>query len=580
MTVSTTRLNWTDTSAAETGFRVQRRLGTAGSWIDAATLAANATTYEDTGLQTNSNYTYRVVAFNAGSSSDPSNEQSIVTPTFDFVPLSNGLGVTDVVSRNQSKYYRIYVPSGSTELTVQTTGNNNVHLYVRFERQPNVTANCRSEGATSTELCRLVTPNPGDWHIQVLGAGTTTSSNFTVTASYQGSGLTVPAAPSQLVATPVSSSQVNLTWSDNSANETGFRIRRRLQSSSTWTLIHTTAAPNVISYQDSFLSPGTSYVYYVTAINVAGESTNSNESTATTLSGGGTVPVAPISSSQIRLTWTDNSNNETGFRVRRRTGTTGTYSDVGTVAANITTFLNSGLTANTTYTYQVIAVNDTGNSTGSNESSATTSTSGGGGIIPDAPTDLRVSAVSISSVSLSWTDNAPNETGFRIERRLASGEWVLATSLGLNVVSWQDIGLISGATFTYRVTAFNTTGSSAPSAERSVTIPTFNFTTLANKVGLTSSVTRSSSRYFMISVPEGMGELIVETSGTFDHNLYLRHERQPTEIAYSCRSITSGAIERCRIYAPAAGDWHIQIVGNSSNTSNFTVTATINEPEL
>ncbi|NBO64447.1 MAG: hypothetical protein EBU88_06310, partial [Acidobacteria bacterium] len=587
MTVTSTRLNWRDTSTSEAGFRVQRRLGTAGAWVDAATLGANTVSYEDTGLQSNSSLTYRVIAFNETSNSDPSNEQSIVMPSFDFQPLSNDLPVTGVVSRNQSKYFRIYVPSGATELTVQTTGNNNVHLYVRFERQPNITANCRSEGPTSTELCRLPAPNPGDWHIQILGAGTTTSSNFTLTASYKGSGVTIPAAPTQLVATPVSSSQVNLTWSDNSANETGFRVRRRLATSTTWTLIHTTATPNAISYQDSSLSPGTTYVYYVTAINVAGESSSSNESSATTLSAGGTVPAAPsslvatsVSSSQIRLTWTDNSNNETGFRVRRRTGSTGSFSDVATVAPNTATFLNTGLAANTTYFYQVIAINDFGNSSGSNESSATTSTSGGGGEIPESPTDLRVSAVSVSSVSLSWTDNSPNESGFRVERRLASGEWVLATSLGINVRTWQDVGLISGATFTYRVTAFNASGSSAPSTEKAVTIPSFNFTILTNKVGLTSSVSRSASKYFMISVPDGMAELIVETTGTFDPNLYIRHERQPTEIAYSCRSISIGPVERCRILAPQSGDWHIQIVGNSVTTSNFTVTATINEPQL
>ncbi|NDD63326.1 MAG: hypothetical protein EBZ36_05020, partial [Acidobacteria bacterium] len=322
MTVTSTRLNWTDTSTAESGFRVQRRLGTAGSWIDVTTTVANVTSYEDTGLIANSSYTYRVLATSGGSTSDPSNEQSIVMPSFDFVPLSNGQSVTDVVSRNQSKYYRIYVPSGATELLVQTTGNNNVHLYVRFERQPNITANCRSEGANSTEQCRLVTPNPGDWHIQVLGAGTTTTSNFTVTATFQGgTSVTIPPAPSQLIATAVSPTQINLTWLDNSTNENGFRVRRRLQSATSWTLIHTTTGPNIISYQDTGLTPETNYVYYVTAVNVAGESPNSNESSATTLAIGSNVPAAPsslvasvVSSSQIRLTWTDNSNNETGFR--------------------------------------------------------------------------------------------------------------------------------------------------------------------------------------------------------------------------------------------------------------------------
>ncbi|MFN7826569.1 MAG: fibronectin type III domain-containing protein, partial [Acidobacteriota bacterium] len=584
MTVSSTRLTWTDTSSAETGFRIQRRLGTAGVWGDVATVGANATSYEDTGLLSNSSYTYRVFAFNAGGSSDPSNEHSIIIPTFNFDVLSNGQPVSDAVGRNQSKYYRIYVPTGATELLVQTTGNNNVNLYVRYERQPQITANCRSEGASSAEQCRLVTPNPGDWHIQVFGGGNSTS-NFTVTATFQGGGtVPVPGAPSALVATPVSSTQVNLTWLDGSTNETGFRIRRRLSSTTQWTLI-ATVDPNVISYSDTGLTPGSTYSYYVTAINVAGESANSNEAAATTPTTGGTAPAAPstlvattVSASQINLSWTDNSTNENGFRIRRKTGT-GAYVDVATVAANVSTYQNTGLAASTTYVYQVIAFNDFGTSAGSNESTATTTSSGGGGTgTPAAASGLTVSAASTSTVTLSWEDNSTNESGFRIERRLGVGEWSVVNTVGANVKTWTDIGLISTATFTYRVIAFNANGSSTASEEKSVTVPSFNFTTISNNVSVTSSVSRSASRFYKINVPEGMAELIVETSGTFDPNLYLRIDRQPTEVAYNCRSINSGATERCRILTPVPGDWHIMVLGNSITTSNFTLTAKILEP--
>jgi len=84
---------------------------------------------------------------------------------------------------------------------------------------------------------------------------------------------------------------------------------------------------------------------------------------------------AVISSSQISLSWTDNSTNETGFEIWRKTGSGGTYSAIATVAANVTTYANTGLTGNTTYYYKVRAYNGGGYSGFSNEAYATTSCS-------------------------------------------------------------------------------------------------------------------------------------------------------------------------------------------------------------
>jgi uncharacterized protein (TIGR02145 family) len=79
-----------------------------------------------------------------------------------------------------------------------------------------------------------------------------------------------------------------------------------------------------------------------------------------------------ISFSQISLSWTDNSTNETGFRINRKSGTD-SFALIATVAANITTFKDTGLTAHTAYTYNVLSFNSAGNSaTASNNASATT----------------------------------------------------------------------------------------------------------------------------------------------------------------------------------------------------------------
>lgn len=85
----------------------------------------------------------------------------------------------------------------------------------------------------------------------------------------------------------------------------------------------------------------------------------------------GNLQATPRSSGRIDLAWTDNSNNETGFRIERRQGG-GAFTEIGTVAANTGNYASTGLSAGTTYTYRVRAYNGTGNSAYTSESSATT----------------------------------------------------------------------------------------------------------------------------------------------------------------------------------------------------------------
>ncbi|MEW6417168.1 MAG: S8 family serine peptidase [Nitrospirota bacterium] len=86
----------------------------------------------------------------------------------------------------------------------------------------------------------------------------------------------------------------------------------------------------------------------------------------------GSLSASAISSSQIDLSWTDNSSNETGFKIERKVDAGGTYSEIATVGANITTNSDTGLSASTTYYYRVSAYNVAGDSSYSNEVSVTT----------------------------------------------------------------------------------------------------------------------------------------------------------------------------------------------------------------
>ncbi len=92
--------------------------------------------------------------------------------------------------------------------------------------------------------------------------------------------MTVPATPSGLGAFTISSSQINLAWTDNSSNESGFKIERSPDGSS-WTQIYLTAA-NAISYSNTGLQAGAPYFYRIRATNGAGDSGYSNTASART----------------------------------------------------------------------------------------------------------------------------------------------------------------------------------------------------------------------------------------------------------------------------------------------------------
>ncbi|MBN1670489.1 MAG: fibronectin type III domain-containing protein, partial [Kiritimatiellae bacterium] len=96
-----------------------------------------------------------------------------------------------------------------------------------------------------------------------------------------GTASTPPAAPSGLAAVPASSSRINLSWTDNSDNEDGFKIERRQSGTDPWVRI-ATPAPNASAHTDTGLPANTHFYYKVNAYNTAGNSPYSNLAAAMT----------------------------------------------------------------------------------------------------------------------------------------------------------------------------------------------------------------------------------------------------------------------------------------------------------
>jgi hypothetical protein len=76
-------------------------------------------------------------------------------------------------------------------------------------------------------------------------------------------------------------------------------------------------------------------------------------------------------SAQLTLTWQDNSNDEDAFAIERKTETNGVYSQIASVAANVTSYMDNSVTRGVTHCYRVRAINSAGASAYSNEACAT-----------------------------------------------------------------------------------------------------------------------------------------------------------------------------------------------------------------
>lgn len=180
-----------------------------------------------------------------------------------------------------------------------------------------------------------------------------------------------PAAPGGLGATAVSTSQINLAWTDNANNEDGFTVERCTGASCTNFGQIASLGPNVTSYSNTGLAASTTYRYRVRAFNGGGSSAFSNIAAATTQAAPAP-PAAPSGlvgtpgPSRVTLNWQDNSSNETSFRIFRCTGSCSVITQVGEVGANVTTFTDTTVTSGVAYRFAVRSVNAAGMSPYSN----------------------------------------------------------------------------------------------------------------------------------------------------------------------------------------------------------------------
>ncbi|HKO98099.1 MAG TPA: fibronectin type III domain-containing protein [Pyrinomonadaceae bacterium] len=360
----------------------------------------------------------------------------------------------------------------------------------------------------------------------------------------------LPAAPGGLSATASSSSQINLAWSDNSSNENGFYVESCAGAGCTNFGQIAQTGINVTSYSNSGLTAGTTYRYRVRSFNANGNSSYSNVAESVT-SAPPTVPAAPTNltavaatSSQINLTWSDNSTSETGFYIERCTNLNCTsFTQIAQATSNAATYSNSSLSAGVTYRYRIRAFNATGTSAYSNIAQAATSIADPFG----PPSNLIATAVSSGQIDLRWTDNSTAEDGFKLYRSIDGIEFSRTAILAPNVTTYSNTGRPAATTYYYRVLAFNATGNTAFS--NTVTVTTFPEATVKpNAPSNLSAVALSSSQIRLNWSDNSNNEYAFKLYRSLDGITFVEFVKPgPNVTTYTDTTLTSGTTYYYRV---------------------------------
>jgi fibronectin type 3 domain-containing protein len=241
-----------------------------------------------------------------------------------------------------------------------------------------------SSGATS-QLWKLAPDGDGFFRVEsansslvasVSGGSTADGANI-VQSTYSGSDSQqwrvasavapqpLPAAPTALSGTPVSISQINLSWT-GSSGALSYQVKRSTTSGGPYTAV--SVPVNTTSFSDTGLLSSTTYYYVVSAINGSGESANSAQASATTLTAPPDAPTSPttiLGTSGVTLGWAA-SGGATSYSVLRGTTSGGPYT---TIASGLTgtSYTDTSISHDTTYYYVIVATNANGSSPVSTE---------------------------------------------------------------------------------------------------------------------------------------------------------------------------------------------------------------------
>jgi Zn-dependent metalloprotease len=499
-------LTWIDNSTNETGFAIERKSMLPNSqFTTVATVGVNITSFSDIDLATNSRYYYRVKTLSGTSYSAYSGTVEVTLGNGPII-MNNGTISACNAQFFDSGYTNNYQNSENYTLTVNpsTAGEKLRVTFSSLSLESCCDALYIYDGSSTSSI--LIGSYSGSSLPPVI---TATNPQGSLTFRFQSDGsvtyagwqatltcVSVPNAPSNLTATAVSSTQINLTWVDNSSNETSFSIERRVESnpSSQFQNIATLPA-NTTTFSDQGLGTNEKYYYRARALASTANSLYSNISDATLgtpplimqsgvfqtcgitfLDPGGTGNYSNYQNITMRV-----NPSETGKKIKVvfSSLSLGSYDNLSIYDGAVTSQNFIGSYTGNTIPPEIMALNSTGGLTFIFYSSGYYSSAGWQATltcvdIPNAPTNLTASAASGTEVNLVWQDNSTNETGFSIERKstLSNSQFATVATVPANTIAYLDQGLPTNQRYFYRVKALNGTAFSEYSNTSDVEVGT------------------------------------------------------------------------------------------------------------
>ncbi|MBI3823228.1 MAG: fibronectin type III domain-containing protein [Planctomycetes bacterium] len=258
------------------------------------------------------------------------------------------------------------------------------------------------------------------------------------------------AVPTGFKLTALSSTQVKLSWNDVTG-ELGYNLYRW---DGTKSVLFMNLPKDSTSFTVTGLQPSTTQWFSMAAVD---QSTSAQTgwlsimTPAQAITAPTNFRVVGVTNTQINLAWNAVSS-ATGYRVYSWDGIRANL--VGSTTPSVPAFTVSNLTPGRTYYFYIQAFNTTNSANTAWLTAATTSAN------ITAPTNVKATALSASTIALSWTD-VVSETGYRIyqwDGVTANTQAVIAT-LAANTTGYQVLGLLPGRTYWYFVQAFNGTNS-------------------------------------------------------------------------------------------------------------------------
>jgi arylsulfatase A-like enzyme len=375
-------LSWIDNSNNETGFKIERSVDNV-TFNQIATTSANITTYTSHQLSAGLRY-FRVRAYNANGNSVYSNTVSsqsgacpTATPTPTFTPTATPTSTPTSTATPTPTPTNTSTPIPTATATATATNTPIPTATATSTATPTNTPTSTPTATATATATFTPTPTATFTPMPTATFTPTPTATFTPTptptstptATATATATATPPPPSPTPTATSTPTPTNTPTPTPTATATARATATPTDTPTPTPTATATATPTNTPTPTPTPTPNPSPTPSPTATRTP---TPTPTPTATP------TPQAPtnltataVSSSQINLSWTDNSNNETGFKVERSKNGKG-FSQLATVGANVTTYSDTGLNRTTTYYYRVRAVNAGGNSAYSNIASATT----------------------------------------------------------------------------------------------------------------------------------------------------------------------------------------------------------------